>query len=110
MQPLSTPSRKEAQHVLFICKFPLRKFNVAFRSNTYPYQLCRNPLKDAAVLLKKHNLLPNDMVSFAVGKNPGPCVTCLQSTATFFNMQHSCRKVPYPFLLKRFSLACLMFY
>ena len=34
-----------------------------FFNKQYPYKLWRNPLKDAAFLLKKSNLLPNDVVS-----------------------------------------------
>ena len=50
------------KHLSFFCNFPLSKLSVFFNKQ-YPYNLWRNPLKDAAFLLKKGAFLPNDVVS-----------------------------------------------
>ena len=67
-----------------------------FFNTQYPYKLWRNPLKEAAFLLKKRNLLPNDMVPLQAGNIPVPYVACFSIYSRLFHMQNSCQTVQYP--------------
>ena len=81
------------KHVSFICNFLLTKVQYFF-NRQYPEKLSRNPLRDAAFLLKKNNLVTNDTVSL-----PVPYAVCFSIYSHLSNMHNSCQKV--------FSFQCI---
>ena len=83
------PPLRAKKHVSFICNFPFRMSNAyCFSNKQHSYKLWRNLLKDAALVSKKRNLLPHDMVSLQVGNIPVPYVACFSIHSHVFNMQN----------------------
>ena len=57
---------------------------------TIPLQIVQESSKIRSIVLKKRNLLPNDMVSLQVGNIPVPYEAYFSIYSNLFNMQNSC--------------------